>query len=61
MYHKYTKNAIVGGKGPACITISILNIKCIGKLVFIPYTDNLIKIFPIGVGLCNEVRPYKYH
>jgi hypothetical protein len=51
--------AIVGGKGPAHITISTLNIRCIGELVFIPYTDNLVKIFPMGVGLYNEVRPYK--
>ena len=39
--------AIVGdrGRGPARVTISTLNIRCIGELVFIPYTDNLVKIF----------------
>jgi hypothetical protein len=51
--------AVVGGRGPAYVTISTLNIRCIGELVFIPYTDNLVKIFPIGVGLYNEVCPYK--
>ncbi len=30
-----------------------------GELVFIPHIDNFVKNFPIGVDLCNEVRPYK--
>jgi hypothetical protein len=47
MYYRRctTRVAIVGGKGLARITISTLNIRYIGELVFIPYTDNLVKIF----------------
>ena len=28
-----------------------------GELVFIPYIDNLMKIFPTRVGLYSKVRP----
>ena len=45
-----------GGEGAGPCYFSTLNIRCIGELVFIPYTRQPRENFPIGVGLRNEVR-----
>ena len=63
-YYRRTADApimvvMVGGKGVGPCYFSTLNIWCIGELVFIPYTRQPREKFPIGVGLRNEVRPYK--
>ena len=48
-----------GGEGAGPCYFSTLNIRCIGELVFIPYTRQPRENFHIGVGLRSEVRPYK--
>ncbi len=51
--------AIVGGKGAGPCYFSTLNIRCIGEIGIYTLYRQLRENFPMGVGLCSEVRPYK--